>query len=87
MSKNILVFALSTCIHCRRCKEYLNEKGRAYEVTHVDQLDKDKQAATLDEIRKYNPACSFPTVIINGGEKVLIGFSTKRVAEECENAE
>ncbi len=87
MSKNILVFALSTCIHCRRCKEYLNEKGIAYEVTHVDQLDKDKQAATLDEIRKYNPACSFPTVIINGGEKVLIGFSKKRFDEEFENAE
>ena len=87
MSKNILVFALSTCIHCRHCKEYFNGKGITYEVTHVDQLDKDKQAAALDEIRKYNPACSFPTVIINGGEKVLIGFSKKRFDEEFGDAE
>ena len=87
MSKNFLVFALSTCIHCRHCKEYLNEKGITYKVTHVDQLSKDEQAAALDEIRKYNPACSFPTVIINDGEKVLIGFSKKRFDEEVANAE
>lgn len=87
MSKNILVFALSTCVHCRRCKEYFNEKGIAYQVTHVDKLSKDEQATVMDEIRKYNPACSFPTVIINDGEKVLIGFSKKRFDEEFENAE
>ena len=87
MSKNILVFALSACIHCRHCKEYLNEKGITYEVTYVDKLDKGEQAAALDEMRKYNPACSFPTVIINDGEKVLIGFSKKRFDEEFDNVE
>lgn len=86
MGKDILVFALSTCIHCRHCKEYLNEKGISYEVTELDRLDKDKQTEALDQVRKYNPACSFPTIVINGGEKVLIGFSKKRFDEEFNNA-
>ncbi len=86
MSKDILVFALSTCIHCRHCKEYLSEKGIPYEVTEVDRLDKNQQTEAMDEVRKYNPACSFPTIVINGGEKVLIGFSKKRFDEEFENA-
>ena len=85
MNKNVLVFALSTCIHCRHCKEYLDEKGIAYEVTHVDKLDRDEQAKVMDRVREYNPACSFPTVIINNGEKVLIGFSKKRFDEEFSN--
>ena len=85
MNKNVLVFALSTCIHCRRCKEYLDDKGIAYEVTHVDLLDSDQQAEIMDRVREYNPACSFPTVIINNGEKVLVGFSKKRFDEEFNN--
>lgn len=85
MNKKVLVFALSTCIHCRHCKEYLDEKGIVYEVTHVDKLDSDKQAEAMDQVREYNPACSFPTVIINNGEKVLVGFSKKRFDEEFSN--
>ena len=85
MNKNVLVFALSTCIHCRHCKEYLDEKGIAYEVTHVDKLDGDEQAEAMDRVREYNPSCSFPTVIINNGEKVLVGFSKKRFDEEFSN--
>ena len=82
MNKNVLVFALSTCIHFRRCKEYLDDKGVPYTVTHVDMLESDKRAEAMKRIREYNPACSFPTVIINDGEKVLIGFSKKRFDEE-----
>ena len=85
MDRTILVFALSTCIHCRHCKDYLNEHGIAYETTTVDKLDKDERSAAMDEVRKYNPACSFPTIIINNGEKVLIGFSKKRFDEEFKN--
>ncbi len=84
--KDILVFALTTCIHCRRCKEYLNENGIPYKVTEVDKLDGDEQAAAMDQVRQYNPSCSFPTVIINGGEKVLVGFSKKRFDEEFKDA-
>lgn len=85
MNKKVLVFALSTCIHCRHCKEYLDEKGIVYEVTHVDKLNGDEQVEIMDRVREYNPACSFPTVIINNGEKVLIGFSKKRFDEEFGN--
>ena len=53
-----------------------------YTVTHVDMLESDKRAEAMKLIRGYNPACSFPTVIINDGEKVLIGFSKKRFDEE-----
>jgi len=33
----------------------------------------------LDEIRKYNPACSFPTILI--GDTVIIGFNESAIRE------
>ena len=44
-----------------------------------------KSKSFAGQVRKYNPACSFPTIIINNGEKVLIGFSRKRFDEEFKN--
>jgi hypothetical protein len=39
----------------------------------VDLLTGDERKALLDEIRKFNPACSFPTILI--GDSVIVGFN------------
>lgn len=81
-TRNIQIFALTTCIHCAHCKDYLDKKGIAYKVIHIDQLEGDSRKEAMRLVRGYNPDCSFPTVVINDGEKVLIGFSKKRYDEE-----
>lgn len=72
MSKNVKVYALSTCIHCKHCKEYLDEKGQPYDCVYVDRLSGDERRDTIDTIKKVNPGLSFPTVIV--GEVTVVGF-------------
>jgi glutaredoxin-like protein NrdH len=79
MSAKVKVYALSTCIHCRNCKAYLDEKKQPYDCVFVDLLTGDDRAKALDEVKKLNPKCSFPTVVI--GDKVVVGFDKDSIDE------
>ena len=76
---DIKLYALSTCIHCRNTKEFLNDCGVDYDCVEVDKLDKEERTAILEEIKKINPSCSFPTLII--GDKIIVGFRKDEIAE------
>ncbi len=39
----------------------------------------EERAAILEEVKKFNPSCSFPTVII--GDKVIVGYKEKEIKE------
>ncbi len=77
MTQPIRVYALSTCIHCKKAKEFLDHCGVAYEPTHVDWLTGQERSDTLAEMKKFNPAQSFPTIII--GDKVIVGFKQDEI--------
>jgi glutaredoxin-like protein NrdH len=72
MIHKVKVYALSTCIHCKHCKEYLDEKGQAYDCVYVDKLTGDERRGTIEEIKKVNPGLSFPTVIVD--DTAVVGF-------------
>jgi len=72
MAPKVKLYALSTCIHCTRAKEYLDKGNYEYDCTYVDKLDGEARQQAINEIKRYNPSLSFPTMII--GEKVVIGF-------------
>ncbi|HEX9896940.1 MAG TPA: glutaredoxin family protein [Dehalococcoidales bacterium] len=79
-TKRIVIYALSTCPWCRRTKNLLNELGVEYYFTDVD-LASDKEKQTLlDTVRKWNPACSFPTIVI-ADKKCIIGFKEDEIRE------
>jgi glutaredoxin len=80
MSADIKVYALSTCVHCKHAKEYLEEHHIPFDCVHVDFLSGDERAAIMDIVRKLNPSLSFPTIVI--GDKVIVGFRR----EELETA-
>jgi glutaredoxin len=50
-----------------------------YEATDVDLLDGEERAAILEDVRKWNPRCSFPTIII--GDKVIVGYREDEIKE------
>lgn len=75
----VKMYTLSTCGHCRAAKQFMGSHGVAHEFTDVDLLTGELRQSTLDEIRKYNPGCSFPTILI--GEKVIIGFNETALRE------
>jgi hypothetical protein len=37
------------------------------------------RAAILEDVRKFNPKCSFPTIII--GDTVVVGFKEREIKE------
>ncbi len=76
---DVKLFALSTCIHCRDTKEFLDKCGVDYECIHVDQLNADEKKQLIEEIKKTNPACAFPMLTI--GDKVVIGFKIEEIRE------
>jgi glutaredoxin-like protein NrdH len=76
---DIKLYALSTCIHCKNTKEFLGECGVDYECVDVDKLDGEERKEILEEIKKVNPGCSFPTIII--GDKIIVGFRKEEIKE------
>jgi len=76
---DILVYGLSTCVWCKRAKSFFEAKGIAYDYIFVDLLEGDDRDAVLDEVEKWNPKVSFPTIVING--KGVIGFKEDEILE------
>ncbi len=83
MSKSVKVYALSTCIHCKHCKEYLDERGQTYECVYVDKLVGEERKNAIAEIKKVNPSLSFPTVIVEN--KVIVGFDKEELQKALED--
>lgn len=76
----IMLYALSTCGWCRKTKEFLNKLGVEYDFVYVDNLEGDDREKTIDEVKKWNPRCSFPTIVINGKE-CIVGFKEDKIKE------
>jgi glutaredoxin len=75
----IKIFSLSTCSHCRATKKFIDGCTIKYEFINVDLLKGDERKAIIEDVKKFNPRCSFPTIII--GEKVIVGFKEKEIKE------
>jgi len=73
MAHKVKVYALSTCIHCKHTKEYLDELGVEYDCVHVDQLSGDERKEAVAKVKEYNPSASFPTVVIDE-DCVVVGY-------------
>jgi len=78
-SQPVKIFSLSTCSHCKATKKFLGECTIKYEFVDVDLLKGEERAAVLEDVKKFNPKCSFPTIII--GEKVIVGYKENEIKE------
>ena len=76
-SKQIKLYTLSTCSHCNRTKKFFRDAGIEFIFTDVDLLVGDERQKIMDEVRKLNPECTFPTICI--GERVVVGFNEERI--------
>lgn len=76
----VMLYALSTCGWCKKTKALLGELGVAYDYTDVDLLVGEEQDVIIEEIKKFNPACNFPTLVIDD-DKCIIGFKEDEIRE------
>ncbi|MFA5162448.1 MAG: glutaredoxin family protein [Elusimicrobiales bacterium] len=75
----LFLFALSTCIWCKKLKMLLDQLGADYDFVYVDQLDGEEKQKAVEALLKHNPAKSFPTLVAGG--KCIIGYQEERVKE------
>lgn len=78
-TKEIMLFTLSTCIWCKKTKALLKDLGLEHNYVDVDLLFGSDQAEAYQEMWKHNHGTSFPTIIINNGEDIIIGFDEKKL--------
>jgi len=76
---DVKMYTLSTCSHCKATKNFLNDCDVQYDFTDVDLLEGEERQAILEDVRKINPRCSFPTIII--GETVIVGYKEDEIKE------
>lgn len=74
----IILYALSTCGWCKKTKDFLNKFGVEFDYIFVDYLEDDDRENTMEEINKWNPHRSFPTLVIND-EKCIVGFKENEI--------
>jgi glutaredoxin-like protein NrdH len=74
--KKVRLYSLSTCPTCQGVKKFLEERNIEFEQIDVDLLDSGEQWVTSKEIKRYNPAVTFPTLII---EEVILGLDEESI--------
>jgi glutaredoxin len=77
---DVKLFALSTCGWCRKARTLLEENNVEYELVYVDELEGEEKEQVLQEVRKWNPRASFPTLVVDNSESVA-GYKEERMKE------
>ena len=79
----VFLYALSTCGWCKKTKELLADLGVEYSYVFIDKLESSDREKRMEELSKWNPRCSFPTLVIND-EKCITGFKEEEIRDELE---
>ncbi len=77
---DILLYALSTCVWCKKTKKLLADLGVEYSYIYVDLLEGEERKRTLDEVKRHNPNASFPTTVIND-DLCIVGYKEREIKE------
>ena len=81
VSDKPIMYALTTCLHCKNTKKFLEENHYDVTVIHLDDYCDAQRAELMEKVRKYNPRGTFPVVLMPNG-KVIVGFR-KTLLEEA----
>ena len=66
--EDILIYTLSTCMWCKRCKNYLDEHNLKYRYIDVDKIDSKDKAKIIEYVKeKYQKSISYPFLECKSG--------------------
>jgi len=75
---HIILYALSTCPWCKKTKKLLADLGVDYYYVDVDLLDENEREEVVETIKQWNPARSYPTLVINS-KIPIVGFKENEI--------
>lgn len=67
----VTLYALSTCIWCRRTRRFLERNGVAFDFIYVDLIQGVEREGVMAEVRRWNSSASFPTIVIDGSQSIV----------------
>jgi glutaredoxin-like protein NrdH len=73
-------YGISTCVWCKRTRKFLEDQKVEFEFTYVDLVQGSEREAVLKEVRRWNPATSFPTIVVDDSKSV-IGYRPEEIKE------
>ncbi|MBM4446088.1 MAG: glutaredoxin family protein [Chloroflexi bacterium] len=76
----VMLYALSTCVWCKKTRELLESMGIEYDYEYVDLLQGGEKDRALKEVTHWNPDCNFPTMVVND-QKCIVGFDENKIRE------
>ena len=77
---HIMIYALSTCVWCKKTKRLLNDLEIEYYYVDVDLLSGEERAEAMRIVERWNPSGSFPTLVVNNKSSIL-GFNERQIRE------
>jgi len=77
---HVVLYALSTCVWCKKTKELLKNLGVDYSYVYVDLLKGIERDDAVEDVKRHNVKCTFPTVVINN-EKCILGYKEGELKE------
>jgi glutaredoxin len=81
---NILIFTLSTCMWCKKCKNFLNDRNMKYRYIDVDKIEKQDKSKILDYLKStYQERISYPFLVCENGH--VVGYNPNKYVELLEN--
>ncbi|MGC9469389.1 MAG: glutaredoxin family protein [Anaerolineae bacterium] len=76
----VLLYALSTCIWCRKTRQLLEDEGVTFDYLYVDLVDGDEREAARAHIREFSDRTSFPAIIFDDSD-CIIGYKPDAIKE------
>ena len=83
VSDKPIMYALTTCQHCRNTRKFLDERDAAYTCIYLDTFPHAQRDELMEIVRTYNPRGTFPTILLPNG-KVIVGYR-RHLLEEAFN--
>jgi glutaredoxin-like protein NrdH len=80
----IMLYALSTCVWCKKTKRLLNELGIDYHFVDVDLASTEDKDKINSVVLRWNPSGSYPTIVIDD-KQCIIGYDPERIKEVLGN--
>jgi len=75
---HVMLYTLSTCVWCKKAKRLLNDLGISYEYVDMDGLSGQDRTEMTRELERFNPRCTFPTMVIDDSE-CIVGFKEEKI--------
>jgi glutaredoxin len=77
---HVMLYALSTCGWCKKTKGLLEELKVEFYYIHVDQLQGEERTEAIEAVKKWNPRCSFPSLVVNDSQ-CIIGYDEAKIKD------